>query len=99
MDLSRIILSMAAAEGPASVLGQVLAPLLEHEEVLLARVWFLDDRDCPVCSRTQDVPTHALHLRASGGRPTATPSGSGIDGDCHLIRSGGVSQIAAIVAR
>ena len=49
MDLSHIILAMVEAEGPTSVLAQVVAPLLEHEEVVLARVWFLDDRDCPVC--------------------------------------------------
>jgi transcriptional regulator with GAF, ATPase, and Fis domain len=94
-----MILAMAEAEGPTSVLGQVLAPLLEHEEVLLARVWFLDDRDCPVCAVSHDLPVRALHLRASGTRATATPSWSGIDGDCHLIRSGDVSQIAAIAAR
>jgi transcriptional regulator with GAF, ATPase, and Fis domain len=90
---------MAEAEGPSSVLGQVLAPLLEHEEILLARVWFLDDRDCPVCSPERDVPGHALHLRATGTRPTGTALESGINGNCHLIRGGGVSQIAAIAAR
>jgi transcriptional regulator with GAF, ATPase, and Fis domain len=100
VDLSRVILAMAEAEGPTSVLGQVVAPLLEHEEVLLARVWFLDDRDCPVCSLAREVPpTGTLHLRASGERPTAMPAGAGIDGDCHLIRSGGPTRIAAIAAR
>ena len=75
MDLSRIILAMAEAEGPTSVLGQVVAPLLEHEEVMLARVWFLDDRDCPVCSRSREAAAAgALHLRASGARPTDVPS-------------------------
>ena len=99
MDLSRIILAMAEAEGPTSVLGQVLAPLLEHDEVVLGRVWFLDDRDCPVCSLAHDVPAHALHLRASGMRPSTRRSESGIDGDCHLIRSGSTSQIAAVAVR
>ncbi|HEX7797805.1 MAG TPA: sigma 54-interacting transcriptional regulator [Vicinamibacterales bacterium] len=97
MDLSRVILAMAEAEGPTSVLRQVLAPLLEYEDVLLARVWFLDDRDCPVCSLARNMPpANALHLRASGTRPTATPAGDGIEGGCHLIRTGGASQIAAI---
>jgi transcriptional regulator with GAF, ATPase, and Fis domain len=99
MNLSPLILAMAEAEGPTAVLGQVLAPLLEHEEILVARVWFLDDRDCPVCSVVPDVPGHALHLRASGARPTTTGLGSDIDGDCHLVRSGAASQIATIAAR
>ncbi len=100
MDLSRIILAMAEAEGPTSVLGQVVAPLLEHEDVVLARVWFLDDRDCPVCPAAREgAASDALHLRASGARPADAPSGAGIDGDCHLIRGGGASRIAAIAAR
>ena len=49
MELSPIILAMAEAEGPSSVLGQVVAPLLEHDEIVLTRVWFMDDRDCTVC--------------------------------------------------
>jgi transcriptional regulator with GAF, ATPase, and Fis domain len=98
--MSRAILAMAEAEGPTSVLSQVVAPLLDHEEVLLARVWFLDDRDCPVCSRARNVPAaQALHLRVNGDRANATTSAAGIDGNCHLIRPGGLSRIAAIAAR
>ena len=98
VDLSRLILAMAQADGPTSVLGQVVAPLLEYEDVLLARVWFLDDRDCPVCARGRNAPHGgAMHLRASGERrPTET--GAAIDGGCHLIRSGGTSRLAAIAA-
>ena len=59
MDLSPIILAMAEADGPSPVLGQVVAPLLEHDEMLLTRVWFLDDRDCPVCRRRRDVAAGA----------------------------------------
>ena len=59
MDLSPIILAMAEAEGPSSVLSQVVAPLLEHDEILLTRVWFLDDCDCPVCDRRRD-PTSGM---------------------------------------
>jgi transcriptional regulator with GAF, ATPase, and Fis domain len=101
VDLGRVILTMAEAEGPTSVLGQVLAPLLERQDVLLARVWFLDDRDCPVCSQSRAAPpAGALHLRASGARPPIPPSGAGIDGACHLIRNGDdASHIADIAAR
>jgi transcriptional regulator with GAF, ATPase, and Fis domain len=101
VDLSPIILAMAEAEGPSSVLGQVVAPLLEHDEMLLTRVWFLDDRDCPVCCRRRDVASGmALHLRAHGTRlGTATTSGAGLDGDCHLVKVGGQSRIAEIAAR
>ena len=90
---------MAQAEGPASVLGQVVAPLLEYDEAVLARVWFLDDRDCPVCSRTP-AATRAgtMHLRASGERLAGYPV-AGIEGACHLIQSGGASCIATIAAR
>jgi transcriptional regulator with GAF, ATPase, and Fis domain len=92
---------MAQAEGPTSVLRHVVAPVLAHEEVLLARVWFLDDRDCPVCSKSPDLDEMAglLHLRASGAKPTGASDEPGIDGDCHLIRSGSASQIAATAAR
>jgi len=99
VDLLPVVLAMAEAEGPASVLGHVIKPLLAYEQVLLARVWFLDDRDCPVCSRARNAGlADALHLRASGERPGTAP-GIGIDGDCHLIRIGGGSQLAAIAAR
>jgi len=79
VDLLPVVLAMAEAEGPASVLGHVIKPLLAYEQVLLARVWFLDDRDCPVCSRARDASSSGvLHLRASGERPTGTPSGTGM---------------------
>jgi transcriptional regulator with GAF, ATPase, and Fis domain len=97
MDLSKAILAMAEAEGPTSVLGQVIAPLLEYQEILLARVWFLDDRDCPVCAH-EAASTGTLHLRASGGRMNDS-SGTAIGGDCHLIRADGQSRIAAIAVR
>jgi transcriptional regulator with GAF, ATPase, and Fis domain len=100
VDLSRVILAMAQAEGPASVLGQVVIPLLDHEEVLVARVWFLEDRDCPVCSSARYVaPSGALHLRVSGDRQVADTSAVAIGGACHLIQPGGHSRIAAIAAR
>jgi transcriptional regulator with GAF, ATPase, and Fis domain len=99
MDLSPIILAMAEAEGPSSVLGQVVAPLLEHDEILLTRVWFLDDRDCPVCGTHRDeAPGTALHLRASGTQLASATSGAGLDGDCHLVLAGSQSRIAEIAA-
>ena len=89
---------MAEAEGPTSVLGQVLAPLLEREDVLLARVWFQDDRDCPTCSSARGTPQGALHLRASGERSAGASANGGIEGPCHLIRGTEASHIASIAA-
>ncbi len=87
---------MAEAEGPTPVLSRVLAPLLEYEEMLLARVWFLDDQDCPICAHGRDAsPSGMLHLRASGGGANLT-SGTEVGGQCHLIRADGDSRIAAI---
>jgi transcriptional regulator with GAF, ATPase, and Fis domain len=101
MDLSPIILAMAEADSPSSVLGHVLAPLLDHDEILLARVWFLDDRECPICRAHRGNPTPMdLHLRAHGTRDvTATMDGAGLDTACHLIRLGTESALARIAAR
>jgi transcriptional regulator with GAF, ATPase, and Fis domain len=100
VDLSTIILAMAEAEGPSSVLGQVVAPLVVRDEILLARVWFLDDRDCTVCGGRRDTTSGtALHLRAHGSRLGTATSGAGLDGDCHLVRAGSQSRIAEIAAR
>jgi transcriptional regulator with GAF, ATPase, and Fis domain len=98
MDLSGAILAMAQAEGPSSVLGKVLTPLVENAEVVLARVWFLDDADCPVCASTRPAQTAGvLHLRASGGG--SATSGSNIGGPEHLIPCDGPSRLATIAAR
>jgi hypothetical protein len=68
LDLLPVILSIAQAEGPPSVLGQIIKAIMANEHVALARIWFLDqDGGCPVCSRMGEEA--ALHLRASGGRP------------------------------
>jgi transcriptional regulator with GAF, ATPase, and Fis domain len=91
---------MAEAEGPSSVLGQVVEPLLEHDEILLTRVWFLDDRDCPTCrGEYAGASGTALHLRAHGSRLGTSTSGAGLDGDCHLVHVGSASRIAEIAAR
>lgn len=98
MDLSEAILAMAQAEGPSSVLGKVLAPLAEKQDVLLACVWFLDDADCPACSGTRNA-VHAgmLHLRASGASSVGAVEDAG--GAAHLVPMEGPSRIAAIAAR
>src|SRR4029079_19366045 len=99
MDLSPIILAMAEAEGPSSVLGQVIAPLLEHDEIVLTRVWFMDDRDCTICQGRRDAASGTtLHLRAHGSRLGSATSGAGLDGSCHLVRVGTQSRIAEIAA-
>jgi transcriptional regulator with GAF, ATPase, and Fis domain len=78
----------------------VVAPLLEHDEILLTRVWFLDDRDCPVCrGRRDEAASTALHLRVHGSRLGTATSGAGLDGDCHLVGVGTESRIAEIAAR
>ena len=100
MDLSPVILAMAEAEGPSSVLGHVVALLLEHDEILLTRVWFLDDRDCPVCVGGPDVVSGtALHLRAHGSRLGTATSGTGLADARHLIHVNSQSRIAEIAAR
>jgi transcriptional regulator with GAF, ATPase, and Fis domain len=68
MDLLPVILSIAQAEGPPSVLGEIIKAIMANEHVALARIWFLDqDGNCPVCSHSGEEA--ALHMRASGGRP------------------------------
>jgi transcriptional regulator with GAF, ATPase, and Fis domain len=98
MDLQPVILAMAQANGPAAVLGQVVGAVLQHEEIALARVWFLDDEACPVCPGG-DVARRdpALHLRASGGKPQASgPDWSQIAGPCHRVRLQSRSTIADV---
>jgi transcriptional regulator with GAF, ATPase, and Fis domain len=70
MDLHSVILSIAQAEGPPSVLGQIIKAIMANEHVALARIWFLDqDGACPECGESGEEI--ALHMRASGGRPLA----------------------------
>jgi transcriptional regulator with GAF, ATPase, and Fis domain len=85
MDLLPVILSIAQAENPPAVLGQIIKAIMSNEHVALARIWFLDqDENCPVCSRTGDAT--ALHMRASGGRPLqADADWSRIDGSHHRV--------------
>src|SRR5262245_38325009 len=89
---------MAQAEGPSSVLGKVLAPLVANEEVVLARVWFLEDADCPVCEGTRAAEhLGVLHLRASGSGSSGSFEAD-TRGAAHSIRADGPSRIAAIAA-
>lgn len=83
MDLHPVILSIAQAEGPPVILGQIIQAILMNEHVALARIWFLDqDGACPVCGRIGEEM--ALHMRASGGRPLeAGADWSRIDGSHH----------------
>ena len=68
MDLLPVILSIAQAQGPSSVLGEIIKAIMVNEDVALARIWFLDqDASCPVCSHPNGQM--ALHMRASDGRP------------------------------
>jgi transcriptional regulator with GAF, ATPase, and Fis domain len=85
MDLLPVILSIAQAEGPSSVLGQIIKAIMTSQHVALARIWFLDqDANCPVCERTGEET--ALHLRASAGRPLETGADwNRIDGSYHRV--------------
>src|SRR5688500_25223 len=97
MDLLPVILAMAQAEGPSSVLGQVVSAVLRHENVALARVWFLDDEDCPVCENLGPVSAGTLHLRASGGRPLhPNVDWTRIDGRFHRLSLGSQSKVSRI---
>lgn len=67
MDLLPVILSIAQAEGPSSVLNQIITAIMTNEHVALARIWFLDqDDNCLVCAGT------ARRLRCTCG-----PAGDG----------------------
>src|SRR2546427_12586613 len=83
MDLLPVILSIAQAQGPTSVLGQIVKAIMANEHVALARIWFLDqDRNCPVCEGASEET--ALHMRASGGRPREAGADWGrIEGSHH----------------
>jgi transcriptional regulator with GAF, ATPase, and Fis domain len=85
VDLLPVILSIAQAEDPPSVLGQIIKAIMTNEHVALARIWFLDqDRSCPVCGRAGEEM--ALHMRASGGRAReAGADWSRIAGSHHRV--------------
>ena len=98
-SLSPVLLAMAQAESPSLVLGQVVGAVLERPEVVLARVWFLDDEDCPVCERSGARVTAAptLHMRASQGRLGAPDQGSNrIDGPNHLVELQSRARVAEV---
>ncbi len=85
MDLQSVVLSIAQAEGPASVLGQIIEAILDNEHAALARIWFLDrDAECPACKAGGEAT--ALHMRASGGRPLAPGADwTRTDGSHHRV--------------
>jgi transcriptional regulator with GAF, ATPase, and Fis domain len=99
MDLLPVILAMAQAEGPSSVLGQVVSAVLQQDFVALAQVWFLDDEDCPVCQNQGPMFKGALHLRASDGHPQrAQMDWTRIDGRFHRISLGSKSSLVSNIA-
>jgi transcriptional regulator with GAF, ATPase, and Fis domain len=94
--MSTAILAMAEADGPRSVLEKVIAPLLGPYDVQLARVWFMDDQDCPLCAHARRVASPgSLHLRASGG---VGDTDAEIGGESHLIEVGSSSELSLIAA-
>ena len=85
VDLQSVVLSIAQAEGPASVLGQIIQAIMDNEHVALARIWFLDPDDaCPECKGVGEEV--ALHMRASGGRPVEPGANwNRVDGSHHRV--------------
>lgn len=97
MDLLPVILSIAQAQGPPSVLGEIIKAIMVNEDVALARIWFLDqDSSCPVCSHPGEEK--ALHMRASDGRPLE-PGGdwSQIHRSFHRVALDSPSKLAHMV--
>ena len=92
-----MILSIAQAADPPSVLGQIIKAMMANEHVALARIWFLDeDANCPICSLTREET--ALHMRASGGRPVEAGVDWGrIDGSHHRIPLDSERKLAQMV--
>src|SRR5262245_19101457 len=96
VDMSAAIIAMAEADGPTSVLEKVIAPLLERDDVRLARVWFMEDQECSSCGQARRVVSPgSLHLRASGG---AGDTDAEIEGESHLIELGSSSELSLIPA-
>ena len=101
MDLLPVILSIAQAQGPASVLGQIIKAIMANEHVALARIWFLDQNsNCPVCRRpgNRNGDEAALHMRASDGRPLEPGANwSRISGPHHRIALDSEKKLASMV--
>ena len=101
MDLLPVILSIAQAQGPSSVLGQIIKAIMANEHVALARIWFLDqDRNCPICKGpvSGESEETALHMRASGGRPLETGADwNRISGSHHRIPLDAEKKLAEMV--
>lgn len=97
MDLHPVILSIAQAADPPSVLGQIIKAIMANEHVALARIWFLDqDANCPICTSAGEET--ALHMRASGGRPLeAEVDWGGINGAHHRVPLDSERKLAYMV--
>jgi transcriptional regulator with GAF, ATPase, and Fis domain len=97
MDLLPVILSIAQAEGPHSVLGQIIKAIMDSGDVALARIWFLDqDSNCPVCGLTGEET--ALHMRASAGRPLEPGvDWNRIDGSYHRVPLASERKLAYMI--
>src|SRR4029079_6907250 len=97
MDLHPLILSVAQAADPASVLGQIIKAIMANEHVALARIWFFEqDACCPVCTSIGEET--ALHMRASGGRPMGAEFDWGrINGSHHRVPLNSERKLAHMV--
>jgi transcriptional regulator with GAF, ATPase, and Fis domain len=84
-SLKTLLLEMAQEHAVAPLLEMIVRQLVHRPHVALARIWLIQEGDCPcpVHEPTCDDNTRCLHLMASQGRPLADQEAdwSRLDGD------------------
>jgi transcriptional regulator with GAF, ATPase, and Fis domain len=84
-SLKILLLEMAREHAVAPLLGMIVRQLARRPHVALARIWLIQEGDCPcpVHEPTCDDKTRCLHLMASQGHPIADTQAdwSRLDGD------------------
>jgi transcriptional regulator with GAF, ATPase, and Fis domain len=94
--LRDITTRITATRDVDEVLASIARALVEHGQVVLARIWMLEpDAGCPVCAAAGRLETdeHALHLRASMGLHT------NLAGAHHRVAIGSFFKIGEIAGR
>jgi len=84
-SLKRLLLIMAQERSVDALLSMIVRQLAERPHVALARIWLIQQGDCPCPEWKDDCSdkTSCLHLVASAGRPLAEKDAdwSRLDGD------------------
>ena len=84
-DLKTLLLEMAQEHAVAPLLDMIVRQLARRPHVALARIWLIQEGDCPcpVHEPTCDDNARCLHLKASQGKPLAEEQAdwSRLDGD------------------